>query len=177
MTRKHKEPSPLVAAAIAFDEALEAHARTAELFVRAPLASTKHIERVNELLGEITGAEEKLREHGAALAAAVTAARDRQEALAQQIIARLPEIKERNDQLHALLARFQVLGAEGNALNQSAAGTTPRELAAALTALGDRAEALAVDARTAGFDELASQGHALHQRLAAAAKKLHGATL
>lgn len=42
----------------------------------------------------------------------------------------------------------------------------------ALTALSDRAAALAADARTAGFEELGNQAHALHQRIAAAAKKL-----
>jgi len=177
MTAKRKAPSPLVEAAQAFDDALEAHARNAELFVRTPLTSTKHIERANELLGEIAGAEDRMRERSAALAEAVAVARDRQEQLARDIIARLPEIKARNEQLMTLLAAYQALGNEAGALNATAAGTNPRELVEALHAIAERATTLATDARAAGFEELATQAHALHQRLASAAKKLHGATL
>lgn len=177
MTGKKKSPSPLVEAAQAFDDALEAHARASELFVRSPLASTKHIDRANELMNEIAAAEQLLGERGAALSAAITAARDRQLALAHQIVERLPEVKARNEQLLGLLEQYQALGGEAGAINATASTTPPRELAAALIALSDRATALAAAARDAGFDELSSQAHALHQRLAAAAKKLQGATL
>lgn len=172
-----KQPSPLVEAAQAFDDALEAHARASELFTRSPLASTKQIDRANELLGEIAAAEERLRDCGAALSEQITAARDRQLVLAQEVVARLPSVKERNEQLLALLEAYQALGTEAGSLNASARASSPKELAASLLEMSARASTLAGGARDAGFDELSSQAHALHQRLAAAAKKLQGATL
>jgi hypothetical protein len=172
---KRKQPSPLVDAAQAFDDALEAHARAAELFCRAPLASTKQIDRANELLVEIAGCEERLRAGGQALAEAVAAARDRQERLATEILERLPQVQARNEQLRLLLADFAALGTEASTLN--AALGTPREVVVALTGLSDRAEALAATAREAGFDELGNQAHALHQRMLAVSKKLSAAGL
>jgi hypothetical protein len=177
MAGKKKHDSALIEAARAFDEALDAHGRAAELFVRSSLSTTKQLERANELLGEIAAAEELLRERGAALGAAVSAARDRQEQAAGEVVARLPYLKERNLQLQSLLQTFQVLGVDAVELNTSAPGSTPAELAARVTAMSERAAALAADARTSGFEELANQAHALHQRLAATARKLHGATL
>ena len=176
MSAKRRD-SQLVEAAVAFDEALEAHARAAELFARSPLATTKHLDRVNELLAEIAGAEESLRSSGAALAAAVAAARDRQEDLAKAILARLPQVQQRNDELRVLLDAFAALGAEAGELNTRASSMTPADLSAALGALAARADTIAGSARTAGFEELATQAHALHQRLGASAKKLSGATL
>lgn len=177
MAGKKKQDSALIAAALAFDEALDAHGRAAELFVRTPLATTRQLERANELLDEIAAAEEQLRVRGAALGAAVTEARDRQEKDASAVVARLPYLKERNLQLQALLQTFQVLGADAVELNSSAAGASPADLAARVTAMSERAAALAGDARVNGFEELANQAHALHQRLAATARKLQPAVL
>lgn len=174
---KRKEPSALVEAAQAFDEALEAHVRAGELFVRSNLSTTKQLERANELLGEIAAAEKLLADRGAALAAAINAAHTRQQAAAKEIVDRIPAIKERNEQLQALLARFQTIGAEAGALNAGAAASKPAELVATITSIADRAEALAADARTAGFDELAREAHSLHQRLASTARKLQSASL
>lgn len=174
---KRKEPSALVEAAQAFDEALEAHGRAAELFVRSPLSTTKHLERANELLGEIAAAEKRLAEQGAALAAAINAAHQRQQAGAQAVVDRIPAIKERNEQLQALLATFQSIGADAGALNASTAASKPDELVASITSISDRAAALAADAHTAGFEELAREAHALHQRLASTARKLQSASL
>jgi hypothetical protein len=176
MSARRKD-SPLADAAAAFDDALEAHTRAAELFVRSPLATTKHLDRVNELLTEIAAAEEALRESGTALATQVAAARDRQEELAKKILERLPEVQERNSQLRTLLDDFSALGAEAGELNTRASSMSPKDLAAELAGLAVRAETLAATARAAGFEELAVQAHALHQRLAASAKKLSGATL
>lgn len=175
MSGKKKHESALVDAALAFDEALQAHARATELFVRASLGSVKHIERANELLGEIAAAEEMLRERGATLGAAVAAARDQQQREAESVIARLPQLRERNEQLQQLLQAFQTLGGEAGAINAAAPSTTPAELAGAVAAMSDRAAALAVEARDQGFEELANQAHALHQKLAATARKLASA--
>lgn len=172
MTSKRKEPSPLVEAAQAFDEALEEYARAGDLFVRGSISTTKQLERANELLGQIAATEARLAERGAALAAAINVAHTRQQAAAQEITDRLPALQDRNEQLKALLDRFQALGAETGALNASAASTRPAELVPTIAALADRAGALASDARSAGFEELAREAHSLHQRLTSTAKKL-----
>jgi hypothetical protein len=166
MSTKRKAPSTLVEAAQAFDEALETHARAGELFVRGSLSTTKQLERANELLGEIARSEALLAEHGAALAAAINAAHTRQQEVAQAIVDRIPAIKERNEQLQALLGTFQAIGAETSTLNATAATAQPADLIATLAA----------DAHTAGFEELAREAHALHQRLAATARKLAAAS-
>jgi hypothetical protein len=177
MTTKRKPSSPLVEAALAFDEALEAHARAGELFTRASLSTTRQLERAKERLGEIATAERLLGERGAALAAAINAAHTRQQETAQSIVDRIPAIKERNEQLQALLATFQAIGADAGSLNAAAAAARPGELVATLTAISDRAAALAAHAHQAGFEELAREAHSLHQRLAATARKLRGASL
>jgi hypothetical protein len=178
---KRKQPSSLVDAAQEFDDALEAHARAAELFTRAPLASTKQIDRANELLAEIAACEERLRAGGQLLAEAVAGTRERQERLAAEILEKLPQLKERNEQLRLLLADFAALGTEASSLNAGLPGAptagNARDLAVTLVDLSGRAEALATTARDAGFEELGNQAHALHQRLLAASKKLQAAGL
>ncbi|HUQ02455.1 MAG TPA: hypothetical protein VM261_08170 [Kofleriaceae bacterium] len=176
MSTKRKQPSTLVEAAQAFDEALEAHARAGELFVRGSLSTTKQLERANELLGEIAAAEQLLAERGAALAAAINAAHVGQQQTAQAIVDRIPAIKERNERLQALLGAFQAIGAETSALNGTAATAKPADLIAPLNGLAERASTLAADAHTAGFEELAREAHALHQRLASTARKLAAAS-
>lgn len=172
MTNKRKEPSPLVEAAQAFDEALEEYARAGDLFVRGSISTTKQLERANELLGQIAATEARLAERGAALAAAINVAHTRQQAAAQEITDRLPALKDRNEQLKALLDSFQAIGAETGALNAAAASARPAELVPTIAALAERAGTLASDARSAGFEELAREAQSLHQRLASTAKKL-----
>jgi hypothetical protein len=172
MSQKRKEPSPLLEAAEAFDEALEAHERAGDLFVRGALSTTKQLERANELLGEIARTESLLADRGQALAKAINVAHQRQQETAKAIADRLPEIKERNEQLQRLLASFQSIGAEAGSLNATAGAAKAGELAVTLMSLATRAATLADDARTAGFEELAREAHSLHQRLQSTAKKL-----
>jgi hypothetical protein len=185
MPKRPTQTSPLVEAALAFDEELAAYARLGELFVKSPLVSAKHLERATQTLGEVTACEERLAAAGQRLAQEVSAARDRQEGLAQAMVERLPALRERNERLAALLGELEALGAEAGALNASATETHQRGGAAAVAgelgdrmlALATRAEEVAARAREAQFDELASQAHALHQQLLAATKKLQAASL
>jgi hypothetical protein len=55
------------------------------------------------------------------------------------------------------------------------AAEAARDLSATLLALSERAARLATAARDAEFEELATQAHALTQRLQAFGKKLHKA--
>jgi len=181
---KQKRASPLLDAAGAFDDALHEYAHLSELFLRSPLSTAKQLERINEILGEIGGMEERLGATGKALAEQVTAARERQLGLAQQMIARLPEVKRRMEQLRDLLARFEELGVDAGSLNQTASAVgasrdpaTTGELVTRMNALAERAAEVAGAAREADFEEIASKAHALHQQLVAACRKLESATL
>src|SRR5687768_230688 len=181
--RPSRPTSELVEAAQAFDDELHAYAQLAETLIKTPLSTMRQLERIHETLAEIGACEERLGVTSQRLAAAVTGTRDKQQELARQMIERLPTIKERNEQLRALMGEFEALGNEASALNARAAelkGATDqiaatRELATQLEALASRAEQVAQRAREAHLEELASQAHALHQSLAAACKKLQAA--
>jgi hypothetical protein len=180
---KPARPSSLLEAAQAFDDALANYARLGELFVKAPLSTPKHLERAGELLGEIAACEEKLAVTGKYLVAALGEARARQERHAAEVVERMPALKARNDQLAELYRELAALGAETSALNPGngdpakASADVARDLGDKVAVLAGRAEKLALAAREAEFDELATQAHALHQKLLAASKKLHEAGL
>jgi hypothetical protein len=179
--KKKGTTSPLVDAATAFDDELREYAKLAKAFLDSSLGTAKQLERVEETLGLIAACEERLTVTGQGLANAVSAARDEQERTAQAMLDHLPVVRERTELLKTLFAQFQALGAEAGALNQDTAkGGGPsalRDLAARVGSLAERAEAVAAQSREAGFGDLASQAHALAQQLAAAHKKLAGATL
>ena len=175
--------SPLVDAALAFDEQLAAYARLGELFVKTPLTSVKHVERANTTLGEIAACEERLQQTGKVLIEALTAARSRQEELSAQVVAHAPALQARNTRLRELMTAMGELAsdvAQVNAQVIAPAGEDqpqpdPAEVSAAVLAVSGRAEALARQAHDAEFDELSAQAHALHQRLQAIASKLQKA--
>jgi hypothetical protein len=181
---KRKSASALLDAAQAFDEELATYTSLSEAFQRAPLSSSKHLEKVNDLLGQIAASEQRLAACGQGLASAVAGARELQESQAQRTLGRIPEVKARMDLLRALLAQFEELGQQAGALNQTtvnlgkggAQGEAPitgvRELAAEMQALSVRASELAAAAKQADFDELAGRAHALHQQLLSAHHKL-----
>jgi hypothetical protein len=181
---KRRSASALLEAAQAFDEELGSYTGLSEAFQRAPLASSKNLERVNELLSQIAASEQRLAACGQRLAEAVGGARALQESQAQLTLARIPEVKARMEHLRGLLAQFEELGKQAGALNQRAVGlgkgseqgaapiSGVRELAAEMQALSVRASELAGAAKQADFDELAGRAHALHQQLLSAHHKL-----
>lgn len=184
-----KQDTELAEAAASFDQELAAYSRLGELFVTTQLSSVKHLERANATLAEIAECEGRLQAAGQRMVQALAAARARQEQLAKDVVARVPVVQDRNRQLKDLMAELgAVAGDVGNLNTQIAAQrdngdpTRPpttdaaRDLSALLLALSERAARLAASARDAEFEELATQAHALHQRLQAIGKKLHRAT-
>jgi hypothetical protein len=181
---KRKSGSALLEAAQAFDDELASYTSLSEAFQRAPLASSKHLERINDLLGQIAASEQRLAACGQRLAEAVGGARELQEGQAKLTLERIPEVKARMDLLRGLLAQFEELGQQAGALNQTAAGlgkggeqgeapiTGVRELAAHMHTLSMRASELAGAAKQADFEELAARAHALYQQLLSAHHKL-----
>ncbi len=183
-----QDMTPLAESAAAFDEALASYARLGELFLKTPLGSVKHLERANVTLAEIAACEEKLQRAGQALVKALSAARDHQEQLSQQVVAHVPAVQQRNQQLQELMNQLTGVAGEVGGLNtiiqarsdngDALAPPTPsdtRDVSETVFALSSRAEALAVRAREAEFEELATQAHALHQRLETIGKKLQKA--
>lgn len=192
--KTRKPPSPLLAAAQAFEDELTSYAHLSESFARAPLDSAKHLERASELLGQIAASEQRLGECGRRLAEAVTGTRDDQERMAQRTIERVPVLKQRSADLAALLKQLQGLGQEAVGINETAAGLarkpapgTPAEagatggpskdhvkqLSEAIHGLSRRAQEVAASAKQHDFEDIARQAHALHQQMLAAHRRLH----
>jgi len=180
-----QDPSPLVEAAASFDEELATYARLGELFLKTPLSSVKHLERSNGALAELAGCEERLQASGQRLVKALAAARDQQEQLAKDVVAHVPAVQQRNHRLQELMAELTAVAGEVGALNTVIQGkaengdatvgvtkTDALDLSERVLVLSERAEKLAAAAREADYEELATQAHALHQRLATIGKKL-----
>jgi 2-phospho-L-lactate guanylyltransferase (CobY/MobA/RfbA family) len=183
-----KQDTELAGAAAGFDHELAAYTRLGELFIQTPVASVKQLERANATLADIAACEERLQTAGQRLAQALTAARSHQEQLARDVVARVPVVQERNQQLKQLMTELGAVATEVGGLNhaiaaqrdngdpsQSTSSDTARDVSASLLALSERAARLAESARAVEFDELADQAHALYQRLQAIGKKLHRA--
>jgi hypothetical protein len=180
-----KPDTALAGAAAAFDEELAAYARLGELFLKTPLSSVKQLERANGLLAEIAACEERLQAAGQRMVRALSEARSHQEQLAKDVVAHVPAVQGRNKQLSELMAELTAVAGEVGGLNQAIAGQhnngdaskpptaeSARGVSATVFALSERAERLAVTAREAEFEEIATQAHALYQRLQAVGKKL-----
>lgn len=183
-----RDASPLAAAAAAFEQELVVYARLGKLFLETPLSSMKHLERANTTLAEIAQCEERLQRAGQVLVQALAVSRDHQEQLAKAVVAHVPAVQARNQQLQVLMTEMAAVAGEVAGLNDAIASKrengdatrppTPadaRELSATVLGLSARAEALAASARDAELQEVATQAHALHQRLAAIGKKLEQA--
>jgi len=95
----------LAEAAAEFNDALAAYARLGELFLHTPLSSVKQLERANATLAEIAACEERLQAAGQRMVQALASARSRQEELAAEVVAHVPAVQARNQQLHDLLTR------------------------------------------------------------------------
>jgi hypothetical protein len=186
---KRPDSSPLIAAAQAFDDELQTYTRLAELFIKSPLTTTKHLDRANETLSEIAACEQRLGETGRALVGALGTAREHQEQLAGRVVERLPAVRERNERLRGLMIELEALGKETAAIsaesgqvprdadgNLEVPTDTARDIGTKILELAARASDVANHARDAEFEELSNQAHALHQRLLAVGKKLQRPT-
>jgi chromosome segregation ATPase len=190
------EPSPLLAAAEAFDAELERFAHLTEAARHGSLGSQKALERAAEALKEIADCEEQMQAQARLLMAALGTAREQQERQAALAAQRAEEVRERTAVYGELLKRFQALGAEAadlNAMGQSLSARKPdagaaaardpafanglRDLAQRMGEVADHAQGLLTAARDADFEDVARQAESLRQQLLAARNKvqlLHG---
>ena len=96
-----QDSSALATAAATFDAELATYARLGKLFLETPLSSVKQLERANHTLSEIAACEERLQAAGQALVVALSGARQRQEDLAKEVVAHVPNLQARNQRLRA----------------------------------------------------------------------------
>lgn len=189
-TKKKREPTPLTTAVEAFDDSLRRFAVLANRLARIGLDSQRDLGRAGEALAEVADCEEEMQRHAQALMAALGIARDAQQSQAHQVRARAEQIRRRTEEYATILGRFDDLGQDAAALNETAVrlGARPpakapeasgpaliseldelQERMAKVTAAG---ETLAADARAADFAELATRFESLGQQLRAARGKI-----
>jgi hypothetical protein len=183
------EGSALVQAVRAFDAELERFAAAASSACRRPLDSKRDLERAAESVREAAQAEEAMQARAKELLAALKAAEADQQSRAAALQLRTQEIQGRFDVYAKFAERYRQLGAEGNALVQSAQQlradrpeqpaplkaelvTGLADLEQRVAVLRDGAKALAADARGEKFDDIANEAHAVEQTLSALRNKL-----
>lgn len=181
-----RSDSALAEAAAAFATELANYSRLGRLFLDTPLASVKHLERANQTLADIAASEEKLQAAGTALAQALGGVRAQQEQLAKDVVAHVPSVQARNKRLQELMGHLGAVATEVQGLNtvieskRGPDGDIPTtadaiDISQLVLALSARAEEIATSATESQFEEVATQAHALHQRLQAIGKKLQKA--
>jgi hypothetical protein len=183
--------SSLIEVVKAFDAELDRFARAAAAACKRSLDSKRELERATAAVTEAAAAEVSLQARAQDLLVALRDAQGEQQARAEALRVRAAEIKERVGIYEQLATRYQELGGEGAALAEAAgklsnsartSGDSPplrAELLDGLASLEERvselrgvARTLAGDSRTAGFEDLASESHAVEQTLSALRNKL-----
>jgi hypothetical protein len=186
-TSSKREPSPLVAAAMALEEELARISSVAREAQRLPLDSQRNVERTADKLAELGAVDEQLGPLVQQLLGAVGALVQRQQEQAAALAARAEEVRARREALRALLGRYAALGRDAQELNGMvqafASGARPGTEAPdppsydavreTMTRLIGDAEGVAHASREQGFEDLSRQADGLRQQLLSARNKLN----
>ncbi len=190
MSKRDKSHSELVAAAEALDSQLTRFESLADQFRKAPLDSEKSLERASKLLRDVAEQDQVLNASVSALVAAVTAARDRQQANAESVNAHAQELQQRAETFKSLLERFGALGQSAAELNQrmqefaaqrakAQSSEQNAEIISTLDALNERMGQVAEEAQSVtqlaeeqDFTDIGRQAESLRQQLLSARNKL-----
>lgn len=180
----------LTEAAQALEREIDRFEELAATARRIPLDTRRGVERAAKATTEAAEGQHQVNATLGALAAAITAARERHEANALALQARGEEIRVRAEEVSALYERYSALGDEGKIVNQMVqdaaasqrTAATPAEvralvgeiegIEARMTALVEVARALNLAATAASITDLADQTDALRQQVASARNKL-----
>lgn len=182
-----KDPSPLVAAAMALEEELARISGVAREAQCLPLDSQRNVERTAEKLAELGAVDEQLGPLVQQLLGAVAVLVERQQEQAVALAARAEEVRARREALRALLGRYAGLGRDAQELNgmvqRFASGAQPgtgeadppsfEAVRETMTRLIGDAEAVARASVEQGFDDLSRQADGLRQQLLSARNKLN----
>lgn len=202
MSKREKDKgseSELVAAAEALDAELRSFERLADAARRHPLSSQKNLERMAGVLKEAAESDARMEGAVRALAEAITAARQKQQAQAEVVHARALALQQRTEDFMELQRSFQALGASAadltvrmkEVLGQRGGGAPGEgsegggggggggggiaglaDLVERTGAVTDEARRLAEAAKEKDFGDIAQQADGLRQQLAAARNRL-----
>lgn len=186
-----KQPmSALAGAAENLEDELRRFERLAEQIDGTELTSGRNLERVAKQLQEVADLDDRLTDKVKTLVAAVTEARDRQQRSAQRIHERALFLQERTSIFQELLKRYEEIGKEAGALNESLqdfarrreaqkSGSPNADLVGRLQELQEQmgrvagsAEELTRAAEEKEFTDLARQADSIRQQLLAAKNKM-----
>ena len=144
----------------------------------------KHLKRPIASPPETAACEGRLQTAGQNLVMALSSARQGQEQLAKQVVDHVAVVQGRNKQLQDLMGELAAVATAVGGLNEKIVAKTSegegdlptvvdaQGIATSVLDLSMRAEQLANRAREAEMEELATQAHALHQKLQVIGKKL-----
>lgn len=177
--------APVVAAALALQEAVEEIERLTVRGGKLELSTRNEILRAGELLQKAAEAHRAFLGHLGELTQAVGGLRDRQNASAAQLSEQAQRLDDRRKEHEAMELRFAELGeaarevgetmkAHGEPGDASAAAVKAGLIAAKerLAAAVESARVLSQDAKAASFPELDAQAHAIRQQLSALLRKI-----
>ena len=177
----------LTEAAAALEAELHQFESRVELARRVKLTSEKNLERAAQATTEAAQSQELVVASLRALIEAINAARARQEAQASQLQERGQEIVRRRDELLALRARFDAVGAEARGLNEwlqampapdeSADGKAAlllrlREAEQRMAHVIEGAGAVALACAETGLEDLSRDADSLHKQMQVARNKV-----
>lgn len=185
-----KKTSPLIDAAVALEEELEALDALARKAQKLPLDSRDNIRKTNEVLGEVGAMENGLTAKLQSLMSAISALAQRQQVQGEQLRARADEVAKRSEVYDALTARYVDLGRVASEINASmqqlvdaqaqapahearaTAALTARQITGQLDQLITNADDVHASAVAQQFQEIERQTHALRQQLSAARARI-----
>jgi uncharacterized coiled-coil DUF342 family protein len=171
------QKSDLVLAAEALDEELFKFERAAGEAGKTPLDSRKNIARTAEFLKEVVTSDERLRDRVSTLVAAISAARERQQALAEKVHERAVELQGRTELLATLLQRYDELGTEASGVTQElqkflaaakegkGGDLSLEDVKTTVQGIADRVQQLAKDAGAQDFSDISKEAESVRQQL------------
>jgi hypothetical protein len=186
-TASKKGAGPLTEAAAAFERELAHYEQTTTELEKMTVSSEKTLNRTKALLDECAQSETRLSEHLSALATAMNASRDKQQACMVRSRDAAARVRERAAEFAALLEQFAALGQRAREVNepvsrvieQRAAGAGAADLLAPLedvtsrmTSVIDDAAKIAETAHAQGWPDIAREAESLRQQVQAARNKV-----
>jgi len=165
---------------MALDEELSNVEHLADSAARVPLSSRRNLEKAARTTTEAAEAQTRVGERIAALMAALTEVRVRNEATVQSLQARSDEIQKKGAELGKLLERFEAIGKEAREITTMAQSLSQPELTAEklgeletrMAGIADGARALWQEAEDSGWSDVARDADSLRQQVLAAKNKL-----
>jgi hypothetical protein len=187
MAAAKKAEGPLVKAATALEVELTRYEEHVADAKRLEIGSEKGLQKSKTVLEACAATEQRMREHLQTFAAAMQEMQKRQQACVEETVATAKRIEERIHDRAQLLERFGALGMRAREVDEPVKAVMQRKADGAkdselLGALGEviartdsvleDAEAVAKDAQTRGWEDIAREATALKQQLQSARNKV-----